>query len=429
MQKIKNFIISHKIASIIIAVIAVLGITIGLIIPNINNSSSSHSDDEEHNTSSTKSNIKDELSIEINSSLPDIEDYFTKLDNADDYTITYYKNEEEVTPDTKITGEYEVVIEGKKNYRTILKIVDTTPPTVTFDTYTITSGSGYMAENFVKEYEDNSGSNIYVASFASSKDSGITEVGSHEVTIKVCDINNVCTEGKATLVVNEKTNSNNSSNSNKSNNSSNSSSKKTTRKSTETVTLKKENVNYGVVKKTTAVITYEIKSDGSKVELSRKNTKTFYDYSGFNGTVSSMKPEATKLYDSQASDRQTILDATNGYRKEANVSNLKLDKDLSILATVRAMEMAYGNKFSHTRPNGEDWNTFWKEKGFNFTVPSGGKYGENLAYGYTTASAASTGWYNSTTHRENMLNSSFTKIGIGKYTFNGHTYWVQFFSS
>lgn len=74
------------------------------------------------------------------------------------------------------------------------------------------------------------------------------------------------------------------------------------------------------------------------------------------------------------------------------------DKELCILATVRCMEMAYGNKFNHTRPNGEKWESMGKEDGFDFTAPSGGLYCENLAYGYETADKAMDGRHSSETH-------------------------------
>ena len=142
-----------------------------------------------------------------------------------------------------------------------------------------------------------------------------------------------------------------------------------------------------------------------------------------------MKPEANNLYNNLSSTRDTIVTETNKYRSEQGLTGLRVDKTLSILATVRAMEMAYGNKFSHTRPNGKSWDTFWNESGFNFSVPAGGTYGENLAYGYTSDLGACNGWRNSEGHYANMINPAYTKIGIGKYTLNGKTYWVQFFSS
>ena len=137
-----------------------------------------------------------------------------------------------------------------------------------------------------------------------------------------------------------------------------------------------------------------------------------------------MKPEAIKLYSATSTVSQTVLRLTNQYRSEVNVTSLTLDKDLSIMATIRAMELAYSGKFSHTRPNGSEWSTLWPEY-------HGGKVygimGENLAFGYSSDEASCEGWRKSKGHYENMINSNFTKMGVGKYTFNGKTYWVQLF--
>ena len=53
--------------------------------------------------------------------------------------------------------------------------------------------------------------------------------------------------------------------------------------------------------------------------------------------------------------------------------------------------------------------------------------GENIAMGYKTPEAVVDGWMNSSGHRANILNSSFTKIGVG-YVKDGH-YWTQIFIS
>ena len=51
--------------------------------------------------------------------------------------------------------------------------------------------------------------------------------------------------------------------------------------------------------------------------------------------------------------------------------------------------------------------------------------GENIAYGYRTPQAVVNGWMNSSGHRANILNASYTKIGVG-YVASGN-YWTQMF--
>ena len=51
--------------------------------------------------------------------------------------------------------------------------------------------------------------------------------------------------------------------------------------------------------------------------------------------------------------------------------------------------------------------------------------GENIAKGYASPQAVVNGWMNSSGHRANILNVSYTQIGIG-YVAQGN-YWTQMF--
>jgi uncharacterized protein YkwD len=51
--------------------------------------------------------------------------------------------------------------------------------------------------------------------------------------------------------------------------------------------------------------------------------------------------------------------------------------------------------------------------------------GENIAVGYTSPAAVVQGWMNSEGHRANILNASYTQIGMG-YESAGH-HWTQMF--
>lgn len=106
------------------------------------------------------------------------------------------------------------------------------------------------------------------------------------------------------------------------------------------------------------------------------------------------------------------------------LSELKYDYNLEQIAMQRAMEIAVS--YSHTRPNGQDFNT---------VIYNGTKaYGENIAAGYRTEEAVFEGWcehdedYAGQGHRRSMLNPRFKVIGIGHVYYNGYHYWVQEFS-
>lgn len=120
--------------------------------------------------------------------------------------------------------------------------------------------------------------------------------------------------------------------------------------------------------------------------------------------------------------RYDVVSLVNADRAKVGAKALKADPELMRLAQIRAKEQAV--LYSHTRPDGRSC----------FTVMSDNNYkswssGENIAYGYSTPTAVNTGWYNSQGHRENMLNKSFTAIGVGYYYANGRAYWVELFAN
>ncbi|UBF24763.1 CAP domain-containing protein [Kovacikia minuta CCNUW1] len=62
--------------------------------------------------------------------------------------------------------------------------------------------------------------------------------------------------------------------------------------------------------------------------------------------------------------------------------------------------------------------------------------GENIAAGYSTPEQVVQGWINSPGHRANLLNPSYTELGIGYYylandtgSVNYKSYWTQDFGS
>ena len=58
-----------------------------------------------------------------------------------------------------------------------------------------------------------------------------------------------------------------------------------------------------------------------------------------------------------------------------------------------------------------------------------GGWGENIAYGYTTAQAVFNGWLNSSGHRANIENPNWTAIGSGAATSSSGTFWAHAFGT
>ncbi|MBQ3107683.1 MAG: serine protease, partial [Firmicutes bacterium] len=118
-----------------------------------------------------------------------------------------------------------------------------------------------------------------------------------------------------------------------------------------------------------------------------------------------------------------ILRLVNEERAEAGLASLTLSDELSRAARAKAEDMAKNGYFSHTSPT--YGSPFDQMHSFGITYSAAA---ENIAKGYPDADSVMTGWMNSEGHRANILNSSFTHLGVG-YAVDEHgtTYWVQMF--
>ncbi len=165
----------------------------------------------------------------------------------------------------------------------------------------------------------------------------------------------------------------------------------------------------------TAVITAKIKANKVKCKITVKKSA---------GLKETAKKNA-KTYSKQIKD---ILKYTNQYRTRQGLPKLILDTTLTRAACHRSLEMADAGVLSHERPDGSTPFDLMKEYGISYYTA-----GENIAYtmGYgVNAGQAAQMWYNSTGHRENMLNSDFGKIGIGiAVTKKNEVYYTQLFTN
>ena len=103
---------------------------------------------------------------------------------------------------------------------------------------------------------------------------------------------------------------------------------------------------------------------------------------------------------------------------------LKNNYYLNLAATIRALEIAYSDKFSHVRPNNKMWYTIYDDLKIKYNV-----IGENLAIYQKTPVSVCEEWRASSSHYKNMVNKNFTKIGVGVVYLDGTYYWVQEFSN
>ena len=113
----------------------------------------------------------------------------------------------------------------------------------------------------------------------------------------------------------------------------------------------------------------------------------------------------------------SMLGKVNAARQSVSAGALKWDTTLENAAIARARETAI--YFSHTRPTGAAWYTVCSKLN-----------AENLYVGYmASASAANSGWMDSSGHRANRLNSTYKSYGAAAFqTKDGVVYWVELFS-
>ena len=104
----------------------------------------------------------------------------------------------------------------------------------------------------------------------------------------------------------------------------------------------------------------------------------------------------------------SLLQYTNNYRAKSHEPNLTIDAKLTAAAQAKANDMVNNNYWAHTSPDGKTPWSFISASSYNYQAA-----GENLAYGFSNADDTVTGWMNSSTHRSNILNSSYSNVGFG----------------
>lgn len=128
-------------------------------------------------------------------------------------------------------------------------------------------------------------------------------------------------------------------------------------------------------------------------------------------------PEASEI-SSERSYEQEVVRLVNLERAKNGLPELTEDVELSRIARLKSRDMHDNGYFDHTSPT---YGTpFQMMRSFGISYRSAG---ENIAMGYATPQSVVNAWMNSPGHRANILNASYTKIGVGLY----ERYWTQHF--
>ena len=108
--------------------------------------------------------------------------------------------------------------------------------------------------------------------------------------------------------------------------------------------------------------------------------------------------------------KQDIVDRTNALRKENGVAALRVNDKLMQAAQVRADEMAAHTAYSHTRPDGQKFNTVTD---CPYMAENIHRIADWTLSEQTLAEQAVADWNTSAMHNKNMLNPKLSDIGIG----------------
>jgi len=116
---------------------------------------------------------------------------------------------------------------------------------------------------------------------------------------------------------------------------------------------------------------------------------------------------ATLAYASEMSI-SNLLSATNAERTSRGIPTLSINSKLNSSALSKAKDMRDRDYWAHNDPDGNPPWIFFDAAGYNYK-----KAGENLAYGFSSSSSTVTGWMNSPSHRDNMLDKEYNEVGFG----------------
>ncbi len=129
---------------------------------------------------------------------------------------------------------------------------------------------------------------------------------------------------------------------------------------------------------------------------------------GLPGTSSNFSHTGVLAYATEMSS-SGLLQATNAQRSQnGGIGALTLNTKLAAAAQAKANDMVARNYWSHNTPDGKEPWTFIDAAGYEYQ-----KAGENLAYGFANSSETVTGWMNSKSHRDNLLDAAYKEVGFG----------------
>jgi len=110
----------------------------------------------------------------------------------------------------------------------------------------------------------------------------------------------------------------------------------------------------------------------------------------------------------------SLIQLINQERQSRGIGTLSQQSQLTAAARIHSEDMACNNFVSHT---GSDGSLPWdraRDQGYSYS-----SIAENIFAGSSSAQTIFNGWMNSPGHRDNMLNPTYTEVGVG------YQYWAD----
>lgn len=128
------------------------------------------------------------------------------------------------------------------------------------------------------------------------------------------------------------------------------------------------------------------------------------------------KPEYNQNFETK------VIQLINAERNKEGLPLLSEHALLTQAARLHSTDMACNQFFSHLSPTNGDVEHRMALQNYNYSA-----IGENIAAGYTSPESVVQGWMDSTGHRANIMNATFTQIGVGYVYLEGsdlEIYWT-----
>lgn len=120
-----------------------------------------------------------------------------------------------------------------------------------------------------------------------------------------------------------------------------------------------------------------------------------------------------------------VVELTNVERTRSGLRALEANALLMRAAQLHAEQMAQAGRIDHVLPNAPHPRP---EDRLTAVAYRWQAFAENVAFGQRTAAEVVNGWMQSSGHRANIMNATYTEMGAGYARDpNGRSYWVQVF--